>query len=160
LAPVRATQKYTEKILWSFNNTFNKTDGYEPYGRLILDRAGDLYGTTYAGGSNSVGAVFELTGVVETTVTTLRSSPNPSIKGQAVTFTAVVVPSAGVVPDGEKVSFKMGTTVLGTGTLNGGSATFMTSTLRVGTTSVTAVYTGDSNFRGSTSTAVRQVVEK
>jgi hypothetical protein len=51
-------------------------------------------------------------------------------------------------------------TVLGTGTLSGGSASFTTSTLKVDTTSVTAVYVGDSNFYGSTSRAVKQVVNK
>jgi Bacterial Ig-like domain (group 3) len=53
-----------------------------------------------------------------------------------------------------------GKTVLGTGTLSGGTATFMTSTLKVGTNSITAVYGGDSNFAGSKSKAVKQVVEK
>jgi hypothetical protein len=53
-----------------------------------------------------------------------------------------------------------GTTVLGTGALSGGSASFTTSTLKVGTTSVKAVYAGDSNFESSTSKAVKQVVEK
>jgi hypothetical protein len=52
-----------------------------------------------------------------------------------------------------------GKTVLGTGELSGGSATFMTSTLKVGT-AVTAVYGGDSNFAGSKSNVVKQVVEK
>lgn len=31
-----------------------------PYGGLILDSAGNLYGTTYYGGSNNVGTVYEL----------------------------------------------------------------------------------------------------
>jgi hypothetical protein len=53
-----------------------------------------------------------------------------------------------------------GKTVLGTGTLSGGTATFMTSTLKVGTNSITAVYDGDSNFAGSKSKALKQVVEK
>ena len=79
---------------------------------------------------------------------------------QAVTFTAVVTSSIGAPPDGETISFKKGTTVLGTGTLSGGLATFTTSALKVGTTSVTAVYGGDSNFAGSTSKPVKQVVEK
>jgi hypothetical protein len=53
-----------------------------------------------------------------------------------------------------------GKVVLGTGTLSDGSATFMTSTLPVGTNSITAVYGGDANFGGSTSNVVKQVVEK
>jgi uncharacterized repeat protein (TIGR03803 family) len=36
---------YKEKVLWSFNST----DGYAPSGSLILDSAGDLYGTTDGG---------------------------------------------------------------------------------------------------------------
>jgi hypothetical protein len=53
-----------------------------------------------------------------------------------------------------------GTKVLGTGTLSGGSASFTTSTLPVGTSYIKAVYGGDSNFAGSTSKAVSQVVSK
>jgi len=100
-----------------------------------------------------------LAGMTKTT-TTLTSSPNPSTYGQAVTFTAAVSSSIGAPPDGETVSFMKGTTVLGKGTLSGGTATFTTSTLKVGTTAVKAVYDGDSNFAGSTSKAVKQVVEK
>jgi hypothetical protein len=54
--------------------------------------------------------------------------------------------------------FKQGTTVLGTGTLSGGSASFTTSALPVGTNYIKAVDGGDSNFGGSTSKAVGQVV--
>jgi hypothetical protein len=48
--------------------------------------------------------------------------------------------------------------VLGTGTLSGGTATFTTSTLKVGSHTVTAVYAGDTNFETSKSKAVKQVV--
>src|SRR5258708_38729683 len=92
---------------------------------------------------------------------TLSSSLNPSTYGQKVTFTAVVTPSLGAAPpDGETVTFMKGTTVLGTGTLSGGSATFMTSTLPAGTAYIRAVYGGDSNFAGSKSNTVKQVVNK
>jgi hypothetical protein len=79
---------------------------------------------------------------------------------QGVTLTAVVTSSLGAPPNGETVTFMKGTTVLGTGTLSGGSASFMTSTLPVGTNYIKAVYGGDSNFGGSTSKAVSQVVNK
>jgi len=40
---------------------FSGTDGAEPSGgSLIFDTTGNLYGTTGGGGTNSVGAVFEL----------------------------------------------------------------------------------------------------
>jgi hypothetical protein len=98
---------------------------------------------------------------VETpTTTTLSSSLNPSIYGQAVTFTAVVTSSIGAPPDGETVTFMEGTWILGTGVLSGGSATFTTSALPAGTYSIKAVYGGDSKFLGSKSNAVSQVVNK
>ncbi|MFZ0321716.1 MAG: choice-of-anchor tandem repeat GloVer-containing protein [Candidatus Sulfotelmatobacter sp.] len=51
---------WTQEILHSF--TLNSTDGNMPFGGVILDRAGNLYGTTCAGGnsSNQGGTVFEL----------------------------------------------------------------------------------------------------
>jgi Big-like domain-containing protein len=92
--------------------------------------------------------------------TTLSSSLNPSTYGQNVTFTAKVTSSLGAPPDGETVTFKQGSTVLGTGTLSSGSASFSTSALAVGTKPITAVYPGDANLAGSTSQAVSQVVNK
>jgi hypothetical protein len=112
-----------------------------------------------------VGSYTDVSGVTHgfvltpTTATTLASSPNPSTEGHPVTFSAVVSSSAGVPPDGETVSFLKGKTVLGTGTLSGGIATFTTSTLKVGTTSVKATYGGDPNFGASESKVVKQVVE-
>jgi len=50
---------WTERVLHSFNT--NGKDGYYPYAGLILDAAGNLYGTTYAGGADDYGTVFELT---------------------------------------------------------------------------------------------------
>ena len=48
----------TAAILHSFD--LNGTDGADPFATLILDKVGNLYGTTYAGGGYSSGAVFEL----------------------------------------------------------------------------------------------------
>ena len=90
--------------------------------------------------------------------TTLTSSPNPSTYGQAVTFTATVTSAPGPPPDGETISFMKGKMILGTGSLTSGTATFTTSTLKVGTTSVIATYPGDSNFAPSKSKPLKQVV--
>jgi len=49
---------WTEKALHNFNS--NGTDGTYP-GGLILDAAGNLYGTTGGGGAYDAGTVFELT---------------------------------------------------------------------------------------------------
>lgn len=94
------------------------------------------------------------------TTTALSSSPNPSSYGEIVTFTAVITSVAGAPPDGENVTFMKGKTVLGTGTLSSGSASFTTSTLKVGTNSVKATYGGDPNFAASASKVVKQVVSK
>ena len=40
--------------------SFNDTNGANPDAGLIADAAGDLFGTTYAGGANSDGTVFEI----------------------------------------------------------------------------------------------------
>jgi len=117
-----------------------------------INTAGDIAGF-YSDASN-VYHGFLLATPTKTT-TTLTSSPNPSVYGQLVTFTAVVSSTIGTPPDGETVSFVKGTTVLGTGTLSGGSASYMNSTLKVGTNSIKAVYGGDSNFAGSTSNVVK-----
>lgn len=97
-----------------------------------------------------------------TTSIVLSSSLNPSVYGQAVTFTAVVSSAGAPLPssaDGESVTFKQGPNTLGTGTLSGGTATFTISTLTAGgTENITATYGGDTNFVGSTSNTLGQVV--
>jgi hypothetical protein len=94
------------------------------------------------------------------TTTTLVSSLNPSTYRQTVTFAATVTSGVGAPPDGEAVTFRNGTTVLGTETLGGGLAGFTTSALPGGVNSITAVYGGDSNFGGSTSNVVKQVLKQ
>lgn len=47
---------YKERVLWSFDGA----DGLQPYSSLILDGAGNLYGTGMQGGVNTRGVVFEV----------------------------------------------------------------------------------------------------
>ena len=92
------------------------------------------------------------------TTTALVSSANPSIFGQSLTFTATVgavAPSSGT-PTGS-VTFMDGSTSLGTITLSSGVATFSTTSLGVATHSITAVYSGDSNFVTSSSSTTETV---
>jgi uncharacterized repeat protein (TIGR03803 family) len=56
---LKAGGGWKEKILHNFNQNVN--DGNNPYAGLIADAAGNLYGTTCAGGHSSSGTVFELT---------------------------------------------------------------------------------------------------
>jgi uncharacterized repeat protein (TIGR03803 family) len=43
------------------NDLLNDHDGYGPQGTLLMDPAGNLYGTTWSGGAHNFGAVFKLT---------------------------------------------------------------------------------------------------
>lgn len=47
-----------EAVLYNFTGG---SDGSQPYGGLIFDSAGDLYGTTYRGGTSNAGTVYRLT---------------------------------------------------------------------------------------------------
>ena len=98
--------------------------------------------------------------IAAATTTKLLSSPNPSTYGQAVTFTAVITSGLGAPPYGETITLMKGTTILGTGALSGGSASFTISTLPVATNPIKAMYGGDSKFGSSTSQALKQVVNK
>jgi hypothetical protein len=147
---------------------------YDSGNGIAVDSAGNAYvtGTTQSTNfptksplqpSNAGGYADAFVAQIDTraaTTTVLSSSPNPSTYGQSVTFTVVITSRLGAPPDGETVTFKQGTTVLGTAVLGGGAADFSTSTLGVGTKAVTAVYGGDSSFHGSTSKATRQMVSK
>lgn len=141
--------------------TVKLTAGSASYTTSKLPRGSNSITAVYEGDSKNSGSASAPVNqiVLEVTTTTLSSSRNPSTHGQAVTFKAVVKSSIGVPPNGETVSFMNGTTVLGTGTLKSGLARLTTSTLAAGNNSITAVYSGDPDFGGSTSKAVTQVVE-
>jgi uncharacterized repeat protein (TIGR03803 family) len=52
----------SETVLYNFCSQTSCVDGYVPYGSLVADASGNhLYGTTYQGGTNNYGEVFELT---------------------------------------------------------------------------------------------------
>lgn len=124
-------------------------------------------GTTVSGTEATGGQTLSITLNFAncTTTTTLTSSLNPSTYGQQVTFTASVASGGSNITSasGETITFKDGSTTLGTGTLNSsGQATFTTSAtqLPAGSNSITAVYGGDSSFSGSTSSTLTQTVDK
>src|SRR5262249_6876561 len=122
------------------------------------------FNATGTGGSTA--PAFSQTVNRANSLSTVGSSVNPSVFGQSVTFTATVTavaPGAGT-PSGT-VTFKDGGRTVSTQRLSGGVATFTTSALSVGSHSVTATYSGDSNFNatgmgGSTAPALNQVVNK
>jgi len=87
---------------------------------------------------------------------TLVSSANPSAPNAPVTFTATTYPGA-TAP----VTFYDGSTILGVGTVNGaGVATLTTSSLPIGSHSITASYEGDATHSAGTSAVLLQIVGK
>ena len=57
---VLSPPSWTETVLYSFRGT-SVGDGSGPQGALLLDKKGNLYGTTASGGAYGYGTVFELT---------------------------------------------------------------------------------------------------
>jgi hypothetical protein len=110
-------------------------------------------------------AIFQSTSTTTTLNTTLTSSANSSVYGEAVTFMAgltgtgtqtVLTPA----PTGT-ITFYDGANPLGSPiTLSGPSAALTISTLIVGTHSIIAQYSGDSDYAASSSNVVTQMVNK
>jgi len=101
---------FSESVLFRFGNC---SDGVNPYAGLVLDDSGNLYGTTYGGGTFGYGTVFELSpnGGGCSAETVLYSFAN----------TDGANPYAGLIFDGSGNLY--GTTVSG-GTNNNGGTVF------------------------------------
>ena len=83
------------------------------------------------------------------TTTGLSAPVNNSYPNQTVTYTATVTSNTTGVPTGT-VTFTNGATSLSTVPLNGSGVASLSVALPLGQNSVTAVYSGDANFNGST----------
>ncbi len=120
-----------------------------------------------AGGANYLGTNGSFTFTVSkiATTTSLQISPNPVVLGQPVTLTATVTPQATGGPGSPtgSVKFTDGATTLATvpvtaGTGGSVTAAFTTSSLAAGGHTITAIYSGDANFAGSSSSATALTV--
>ena len=75
---VKGNSGYTETVLYSFQGA---ADGAHPSAALIMDGAGNLYGTAESGGSGNGGVVFELVkgnGYAETVLYSFQSGTDPT----------------------------------------------------------------------------------
>lgn len=106
--------------------------------------------TNYATATNKTNVNVGLAAYTATIV----GAPNPANTGTSVTFTYTVPVVNGVIPTGT-VTFYNGTTPF-TGTTTAfnaaGQTTIMTSSLPVGTLSITGKYLGDNTYSASTAT--------
>ena len=111
-------------------------------------------GTAFAVGGNGIEeATTSIPTTTIPTTTALTSSASSAPFGGSVTLTATITPSStgSAAPTGS-VAFFDGSTLIGGGDVSGDVATLVTTSLPVGTNSITATYEGDSNYAVSTST--------
>jgi uncharacterized repeat protein (TIGR03803 family) len=137
--------------------------GSNPQGNLLIDAAGNLYGTTSGGGANGSGTVFRIAHSTSSnaTTTTLMSSANPVGAGYPVSIGATVTASAGFPAGTLVLSNWLGQ--LGTTQLACGVATFSFEdalTLGIGSVPITAQYTpAGPDFKASNTAIVQTVTE-
>ena len=155
-------------------------DGATPLGSAGLQNSGTtstLQTSTLAVGAHSITATYSgdanfatstSTAVVVTvsqgppkasTTTVVTASPNPATFGANVTLTATVTSAtagaiSGTVTFSDGVGVLAGNAVVGAG----GIATLSTTMLPVGSQSITAQYSGDTNFATSTSAAFTETI--
>ena len=129
--------------------------------------------TTLPGGTDSITAIYvgdlnfagstsaAVNQVVSkaSTATDVTSVQGPFVFGQPVVFTSNVTGQLGGVVTGT-VSFSNNGTPLGTVAVSGNKASLTTVALPAGPAWVVAVYNGDGNFNGSTSSADSQTVNR
>ena len=99
---------------------------------------------SYAGDANdspSASPVVTVQVLETISLAVTSTSPNPSIARANVHFIATITPLQGIAPTGS-ITFLDGTTVLGTGTISGTTATFDITTLSVGNHQIIASYPG------------------
>ena len=110
--------------------------------------------TNFTTSSNSVLQTVNLAG----TTTAVSASTNPSVFGQSVTLTATVTPGSGTFDNGGTVTFSDGSTSLGTASLSGNQATFAAPSAAA-THTITASYSGDTNFTGNSGSMLQTVYQ-
>jgi phospholipase C len=110
-----------------------------------------------AGNMGVLTTLFAQTVVQGNVNMTLTSNPNPSYVGQPVTYSVAV--TANPTPTGT-ITFKEGTTALGSVALVNGQASFGKSYTKAGSFSVVADYSGDANYQAKVSNIVTQQVNK
>jgi hypothetical protein len=113
--------------------------------------AGTVSNANYSGAASGTMVIGQLA-----SATSVSSSANPVLAQTALTFTATVSARLGT-PAGT-VTFLDGTTPLGQASLTGHTATLITSSLAIGSHTIIADYSGDTDFTGSASSPLTQSI--
>jgi len=130
---------------WGGGNAIESISFYVPAGATT----GNVVVTTGAGASNPL-----LLTVLQAPTLSVVSSATPSPSGGSVTFTATIAngPASGIV------TFYDGATGIGTGAINGTTATYTTNTLAPGSHAIAAVYPGSSSYNSVTSNPITEQI--
>jgi uncharacterized repeat protein (TIGR03803 family) len=83
---------WTEKVLYNFGGT---GDGVYPYSGLLFDSSGNLYGTTFEGGSGNGGAFYELSSGTPWTESGLFSFTGGAVGQNPYNYPALIEDSSG-----------------------------------------------------------------
>jgi hypothetical protein len=138
-----AGQNCTEAIV------FDPSAAGNSQGRLVVSGSGVVPQTILLSGTATQSAAIPV----------LTSSANPSAFGNAVTLTATVGAGSTPTPTGS-ITFYDDATKLQTVTMSGGSASYTTTALSVGSHSITADYNGDPAWEAKNSAVLTQTVDK
>jgi hypothetical protein len=156
LGPGTFTAQSQEDVLstdtqnFAANGSFTGNSGMASTGTYIYtDSKGNNYSSTLTAANNVLsGATSEASSTGVTVV--LTASTTAATQGASVTLSAVVMPKNSMaMPTGDVTFYLNGTAgpvPLGTVQLMGTTASFSLSSLPVGADSITAVYSGDTNF--------------
>ena len=138
---------------YSTTATITSAPGSYPIAVKLAGSAAGNYAVVLGSGSGSV------TIAQAPTTTTLAASSGTPVSGTSVTLTATVASATSGSPAGT-VNFYNGAVLLNStpASLNGGIATLTLSTLPLGADSITAVYSGNTDFLTSTSSGVLETV--
>jgi sugar lactone lactonase YvrE len=132
-----------------FSGVTASTAEFDYPGDIAFDGNGNLYVSDV--NNNVIQEVgFGSSTALTSTTTTLTSDGNPQTQGMSVTFTAGVQPASGTGVPAGSVTFSLDGTAATPVTLDDtGHASYASSTLTVGTHTISASYSGSPTYAGS-----------
>ena len=146
------------------NQALAGTFVYNPPAGTVLPPGNTTLSTTFSPTDSTnyistTASVVQAVSVISTT-TSLSGAPNPATFGSVVTLTAIIGSgSSASAPLSGTVDFFDGTLRLGTSNITNGSATLQVN-LKAGTHTLSANYSGDTNYAASSATGYSQVVNQ
>ncbi|MDQ0086111.1 YD repeat-containing protein [Variovorax boronicumulans] len=146
----------------------DKASWWTPYSLPALPPGAHTLTVVYSGDASRPAGIgtLQLTVPQATTSVAVTSSRTTTVAGAPVTFSASITPDQNnsylrqydSPPASGTVTFYSNGTAIGTGTVVNGVATLTVSNLPLGADTITAGYSGDSNYKTSTSTGLSQQI--